>query len=184
MSASLSLPVFLRHHADLIPIAGGAPSDDQATNQAMPLEHDRVKVPALAAEELARLLTVEFPQVWTSASGLAIEEVWSGGCRLRQAFREQSLRPGATISGATIMALGDYAVYVAVLATIGWQPLAVTTSLNINFLRKPGCNDLMADCDLIKVGRRLVVGEVMIREAGEDEPIAHLTSTYSVPPRR
>jgi uncharacterized protein (TIGR00369 family) len=143
-----------------------------------------VKVPALAADELTRLLSAEFPQVWSSLSGLSIEEVWSGGCRLRQAFREQSLRPGATISGATIMAFGDYAVYVAVLATIGWEPLAVTTSLNINFLRKPGRNDLLADCDLIKVGKRLIVGEVLIREAGEDEPIAHLTSTYSVPPRR
>jgi len=143
-----------------------------------------VKVPALAAEELTRLLSAEFPQVWSRMSGLSIEEVWSGGCRLRQAFREQNLRPGATISGATIMALGDYAVYVAVLATIGWEPLAVTTSLNVNFLRKPGHNDLLADCDLIKVGKRLVVGEVMIREAGEDEPVAHLTSTYSVPPRR
>jgi len=143
-----------------------------------------VKVPALAADELTHLLSAEFPQVWSSLSGLSIEEVWSGGCRLRQAFREQSLRPGSTISGATIMALGDYAVYVAVLATIGWEPLAVTTSLNINFLRKPGRNDLLADCDLIKVGKRLIVGEVLIREAGEDEPIAHLTSTYSVPPRR
>ncbi|MFL5001114.1 MAG: PaaI family thioesterase [Xanthobacteraceae bacterium] len=143
-----------------------------------------VKVPALAAEELTRLLRAEFPQGWSRESGLSIEEVWSGGCRLRQAVREQSLRPGATISGATIMALGDYAVYVAVLATIGWEPLAVTTSLNVNFLRKPTRTDLLADCDLIKIGKRLVVGEVMIRGAGEDEPIAHLTSTYSVPPRR
>src|ERR1700752_2747910 len=143
-----------------------------------------VKASVLAADELTRLLSAGFPQVWTSASGLAIEEGWSGGWRLRQAFREQTLRPGATISGATIMALGDYAVYVAVLATIGWEPLAATTSLNVNFLAKPGRNDLLADCDLIKVGKRLVVGEVMIREAGEDEPIAHLTSTYSVPPRR
>jgi uncharacterized protein (TIGR00369 family) len=143
-----------------------------------------VNAPAVSADELTRRLIAEFPQVWSSMSGLSIEEVWSGGCRLRQAFREHSLRPGATISGATIMALGDYAVYVAVLATIGWEPLAVTTSLNVNFLRKPGRNDLLADCDLIKVGKRLVVGEVMIREAGEEEPIAHLTSTYSVPPRR
>jgi uncharacterized protein (TIGR00369 family) len=143
-----------------------------------------VKASALAAEELTRLLSAEFPQVWSRESGLSIEEVWSGGCRLRQAFREQSLRPGATISGATIMALGDYAVYIAVLATIGWEPLAVTTNLNVNFLRKPGRKDLLADCDLIKMGKRLAVGEVTIREEGHDEPIAHLTSTYSVPPRR
>src|SRR5438552_6577374 len=132
-----------------------------------------VNAPALAADELTRLLSAEFPQVWSCVSGLSIEEVWSGGCRLRQAYREQTLRPGATISGATIMALGDYAVYIAVLATIGWEPLAVTTNLNVNFLRKPSRKDLLADCDLIKVGKRLVVGEVTIREEGDDEPIAH-----------
>ena len=143
-----------------------------------------VNAPAVAADELTRLLMAEFPQVWIRESGLSIEEVWSGGCRLRQAFREQNLRPGATISGATIMALGDYAVYVALLATIGWEPLAVTTSLNVNFLRKPSRADLLAECDLIKIGKRLVVGEVTIRQEGEDEPVAHLTSTYSVPPRR
>jgi len=144
-----------------------------------------VKAPALAAEELTRLLSAEFPQVWSREGGLSIEEVWSGACRLRQAFREQFLRPGATISGATIMALGDYAVYVALLATIGWEPLAVTTSLNVNFLRKPGRVDLLADCDLIKIGRRLVVGEVTIRqEVDEGGAVAHLTSTYSIPPRR
>src|SRR5882724_10927472 len=141
----------------------------------MSVGHEMVKASALAADELTRLLSAEFPQVWSRESGLSIEEVWSGGCRLRQAFREQTLRPGATISGATIMALGDYAVYIAVLATIGWEPLAVTTSLNVNFLRKPGRADLLADCDLIKVGKRLVVGKVTIREAGDGEPIAHLT---------
>ena len=141
-----------------------------------------MKPPVLAADELARLLAAEFPQVWSPGNGLAIEAAWYGGCRLLQAFREQSLRPGATISGATIMALGDYAVYVALLASIGWVPLAVTTSLNINFLRKPGRADLTAECRLIKIGRRLAVGEVTIRTDGEDEPVAHLTSTYSIPP--
>lgn len=143
-----------------------------------------MKAPALAADELTRLLTAEFPQVWSHESGLSIENVWFGGCQLRQAFRDRSLRPGATISGATIMALGDYAVYVALLGSIGWEPLAVTTSLNINFLRRPGCVDLLADCELIKIGKRLVIGEVMIREGGEDGPVAHLTSTYSISPRR
>ena len=145
---------------------------------------DMVKAPALATDELTRRLSAEFPEVWNTESGLAIEEVRWGGCRLRQAFHAQSLRPGATISGATIMALGDYAVYVALLASIGWEPLAVTTSLNINFLRKPGRVDLLADCNLIKIGRRLVVGEVTIRqEVDEGRAVAHLTSTYSIPPR-
>src|SRR5262245_7200799 len=114
-----------------------------------------VKAPALATDDLTRRLRPEGPEVWNAGSGLAIDKVWWGGCRLRQAFRAQSLRPGATISGATIMALGDYAVYVALLASIGWEPLAVTTSLNINFLSIPGCVDLMVDCDVIIAGTRI-----------------------------
>src|SRR5262249_56372452 len=105
---------------------------------------DMVKAPALAADELTRRLSVEFPQVWNGMSGLAIEKVWWGGCLLRQAFRAQSLRPGATISGATIMALGGYAVYVAPPATIGGEPLAVTTSPHINFLRNTRLAELPA----------------------------------------
>ena len=80
-----------------------------------------------------------------------------------------------------MMALADFTMYVAVLATIGPVPLAVTTNLNINFLRKPAARDLIADCRLLKVGKRLAVGEVTIRSDGMDEPVAHVTSTYSIP---
>jgi uncharacterized protein (TIGR00369 family) len=59
--------------------------------------------------------------------------------------------------------------------------MAVTTNLNINFLRKPGRGDLIADAKLLKVGKRLVVGEVAIYSDGEGDPVAHVTSTYSIP---
>jgi uncharacterized protein (TIGR00369 family) len=142
-----------------------------------------MKAPRLTAQELQRLLAAEFPHLFGADGGIAIDEVWFAGCRLRQSFRDDSLRPGGTISGATIMALGDYAMYVAVLASIGWEPLAVTTSLNANFLRKPQRRDLIAECKLLKLGKRLAVGEVVVRSDGEDEPAAHVTSTYSIPPR-
>jgi acyl-coenzyme A thioesterase PaaI-like protein len=91
---------------------------------------------AMTVEELERFLRREFPQGFHSDSGLGIEAVWERGCRVRQAFRPMSIRPGGTISGPTMMALADFAMYVAVLATIGPVPLAVTINLNINFLRK------------------------------------------------
>jgi acyl-coenzyme A thioesterase PaaI-like protein len=91
----------------------------------------------MTVEELERFLRSEFPQVFHSDSGLGIEAVWERGCRVRQAFRQISVRPGGTISGPTMMALADFAMYVAVLAAIGPVPLAVTINLNINFLRKP-----------------------------------------------
>jgi uncharacterized protein (TIGR00369 family) len=93
------------------------------------------------------------------------------------------LRPGGTISGPVMMAIADFTMYVAVLSAVGWVPLAVTTNLNINFLKKPAARDLLAEARLIKVGKRLVVGEVAIRSDSDEELVAHVTSTYSVPPR-
>jgi uncharacterized protein (TIGR00369 family) len=137
---------------------------------------------AMTVDELESFLAAEFPQVFNPESGLAIEAVWDGGCRVRQAFHELSLRPGGTISGPTMMALADFAMYVAVLAGIGPVPLAVTINLNINFLRKPAQRDLLAEARLLRLGRRLATGEVTIRSDGEELPVAHVTSTYSIPP--
>jgi uncharacterized protein (TIGR00369 family) len=133
--------------------------------------------------ELERFLAAEFPQGVNPESGLSIEAVWDGGCRVRQAFRELHVRPGGTISGPTMMALADFAMYVAVLGAIGPVPLAVTINLNINFLRKPAQRDLTGEARLLKLGKRLATGEVFIRSDGEEEPVAHVTSTYSIPPR-
>ena len=135
----------------------------------------------LSKEELERLLSAELPAMLNPNSGMSILEVQYGSCRVRQAFKPSSLRPGGTISGPTMMALADFAMYVAVLASIGPVPLAVTTNFSINFLRKPGARDLTAECRLLKVGRRLAVGEVTIRSEGMDDPVAHVTSTYSIP---
>jgi uncharacterized protein (TIGR00369 family) len=140
-----------------------------------------VKNPAMTVEQLERFLTAEFPQAFHPGSGLSIEAVWHGGGRVRQAYQPQFVRPGGTISGPTMMALADFAMYVGVLASIGPVPLAVTTNLNINFLRKPETRDLVAECRLLKLGKRLAVGEVIIRSDGVSEPVAHVTSTYSIP---
>ena len=141
------------------------------------------KAPLLTLQELDRLLSAEFPQMLDRSRGHSVEDVWHGGARVRRAYSDRSLRPGGTVAGATLMALGDFAIYVAVLASIGWVPLAVTTSLTINFLRTPAQRDLIAECKLLKLGKRLAVGEVTIRSDGEDEPVAHVTATYSLPPR-
>src|ERR1700736_1413305 len=136
----------------------------------------------MSCEELERFLAAEFPQACNTESGLSIEAVWERGCRVRQAFRAVSLRPGGTISGPTMMALADFAMYVAVLAAIGPVPLAVTINLNINFLRKAAPRDLLAEARLLKLGKRLATGEVTICSQGETEPVAHVTLTYSIPP--
>jgi uncharacterized protein (TIGR00369 family) len=140
--------------------------------------------PALNAEEIVKLLETEFPQGFHPGSGLYVERVRYGEARVRRAYNEKYVRPGGTISGPTMMELADFAMYVAVFSAIGAQPLAVTTNLNINFLRKPAPTDLYADAKLMKVGKRLAVGEVTIYSEGVAEPVAHVTATYSIPKAR
>jgi uncharacterized protein (TIGR00369 family) len=137
--------------------------------------------PAMNVDQLEQFLGREFSQFFHPQSGLTIEDATHRGARVRQAFNAQFIRPGGTISGPTMMALADFTMYVAVLATIGPVPLAVTTNLNINFLRKPAGRDLIAECRLLKVGKSLAVGEVTVLSDGMDEAVAHVTSTYSIP---
>jgi uncharacterized protein (TIGR00369 family) len=137
--------------------------------------------PALTRKELLERLRVEFPEAGHAVGDYQIEELWRGGCRLRQRYDQRLLRPGSTLSGATMMALGDFAMYLAVLSAIGWVPLAVTTNLTINFLRKPPARDLIAKARLLKLGKKLAVGEVAIHADGVEDMVAHVTSTYSIP---
>ena len=136
----------------------------------------------LTAKELERLLDAEFPRTFHQNGGYVIEDVWLGGSRLRKHFDKASLRPGGTIAGTTLMALADLAMYVAILANIGWKPLTVTTNLNINFLRKPDPRDLLGEARLLRLGKRSVVGDIAIRSEGQEELVAHATCTYAIPP--
>ena len=105
-------------------------------------EGESMPAPAMSADDIAKLLHAEFPQAFYPGCGHTIERVEHGDVRVRWAFDEASLRPGGTVSGPTMMELADFAMYVAVFSAIGPQPLAVTTNLNINFLRKPTRADL------------------------------------------
>jgi len=136
---------------------------------------------ALTAGELEERLAAEFPEAFFPGSGLTILEVGDGRARVRLTPPARSTRPGGTVSGPTLMMLADVTMYVAVLGAIGWVPLAVTTSLNINFLRKAAPGPLIAECRLLKLGKRLAVGEVTLWSEGDETPVAHATSTYSIP---
>ena len=139
--------------------------------------------PALPVEDLRRLLSAAFPEMFSAPGGLAILEIWHGGSRVRKAFAPHSLRPGGTIAGPAMMGLADATMYIAVLASIGWKPLAVTTSFHINFLKKPAARALDAECRLLKLGQRLAVGEIWVHSEGDGEPVAHASATYSIPGR-
>jgi uncharacterized protein (TIGR00369 family) len=149
----------------------------------LPASALEMAAPAISRKELAERLRAEFPKGSNAGGDYDIEALWRGGCRLRQRYDGRSLRPGGTLSGATMMALGDFATYVAVLSAIGWVPLAVTTNLTINFLRKPPARDLLAEARLLKLGKQLAVGEVAIRADGAADLVASVIATYSIPAR-
>jgi uncharacterized protein (TIGR00369 family) len=134
--------------------------------------------PKLTAAELAEFLDEVFPQV---RGQMVIEEIGSMRARLRMPIDHSHLRPGGTISGPTMFTLADCAFYVATLAMIGREALTVTTNLNINFLRKPAQRDLIGEARVLKLGKLLSVGEVMLFLEGDDRPVAHATMTYAIP---
>ena len=135
----------------------------------------------MTVAELDAFLRAELPHAFRY-DFLSIEHADGRTCRIRQGFHESMLRPGGTVSGATLMTLADCAMYVVVLSAIGPVALAVTTNLNINFLRKGDAGkDVLAEARLLKLGKRLAVGEVMLRSGDAPDPIAHVTATYSIP---
>jgi uncharacterized protein (TIGR00369 family) len=133
-------------------------------------------------EELRAYLIEIFPQIWARGD-YSIEEVGPMSATVRLNYHPDNLRPGGTISGPAMFALSDLALYVAILHEIGRVKLAVTTSVSINFLRRPEPRDLIGRARLMKLGKRLAVGEVALYSPGEAEMVAHATGTYSIPAR-
>jgi len=139
-------------------------------------------MPKMSAEELEQFLYSHFPD--SAHRAFKVERVDDMFARVRLTFDKRHLRPGGTISGPSLMMLTDTTMYMALLGMIGPVALAVTTNLNINFLRKPEQADVIAECKLLKLGKRLAIGEVTMYSEGDPEPVAHATVTYSIPPDR
>ena len=144
--------------------------------------HDTVKARPFTIDELRAYLVEVFPEFWESGD-LRLENIAPMSATLRLAYHPKHLRPGGTISGPAMFALCDVALYVAILGEIGRVEHAVTTNVSIDFLRKPAPADLIGRAKLIKLGKRLAVGEVALFSEGESDMVAHATGTYSIPTR-
>jgi uncharacterized protein (TIGR00369 family) len=140
------------------------------------------------ASAMARITVADFQEIvreslpFAQQLGAEVEMLEAKRAVLRLPYRDDFLRPGGTISGPMLMGLADLAMYAVVLAAVGRVELAVTTSLTINFLRKPPPAEIRAEARLLKLGKRLAVGEVELYSAGDPEMVAHVTATYSIPP--
>ncbi len=140
-------------------------------------------VQTMTGEEIMNLLDEIFPQLNQGKRCYFIDWVKNREAVLRLKADERHLRPGGTVSGPTMMGLADFAAYVVILAELGPVALAVTTSLNINFLKKPAPGDMLAHVRTLKMGKRLVVVEVDMWTEGQEDLVAHATATYSIPPQ-
>jgi uncharacterized protein (TIGR00369 family) len=137
---------------------------------------------AFDAARLQQLIDVRFPQMQAGGRSFIIEDVGSRSARVRMTADPRNTRPGGTIAGPAMFALADFTVYVAIIGTLGEPGFeAVTSSLNINFLTRPEPNDMTAVAKLIRLGRRLGVGEVELFSDGVPEFVAHAVATYALP---
>lgn len=139
-------------------------------------------MPVMSPADLLKFLDEHFPQ--SAHLNLAIEHLDDKTIRVRLPSHERHLRPGGTISGPTLMWMVDCSFYLLILGQLGPVALAVTTNLNINFMRKPEAVDLIGEGRLLKLGKTLAVGDFTIWSDGAKDPVAHATVTYAIPSER
>ncbi len=135
----------------------------------------------LSVAAVTALIDANFPQIHAGGRSMFIEAVDSRQARVRLKFTERSVRPGGTISGPAMFTLADFSIYVALIATLGAEGIpALTTNLNITFLKRPEQGDLIAEARIIRLGRRLAYADVGLRMDGADEMVAHATGSYAL----
>lgn len=139
-------------------------------------------MPKITIDEFNQIIRDEI--LWAHEMGMVTDRIGAGTAVLRLPYRPSMLRPGGTMAGPIMMALADACMYAVALSLIGTVKLAVTTNFNINFLFRAAPADLLAEGRILKLGKRLVVMEVTVHSEGHDEPVAHATGTYSIPPTR
>ena len=134
--------------------------------------------PLMSKIDLEKFLEKEFPQV---SNNFKILNTKPNYLSMLMHISDEHLRPGGTVSGPTMFLLADVSFYLATLSMIGPKSLTVTTNCSINFLRKPNISDLISETRVLKIGKTLSVGDVLIYSNGIIEPVAHASLTYSIP---
>jgi len=140
---------------------------------------------SLTTEAVSRIIDEAFPEIHAAGRQMKIESVGVRRARVRLGFDPRNLRPGGTVSGPAMFTLADFTIYVALIATLGEAGIpAVTSNLSINFLLRPEPVDVIADANLLRIGRRLAYAEVALHSDGREEMIAHATGNYAIPTPR
>ncbi|MGV8939203.1 MAG: PaaI family thioesterase [Allorhizobium sp.] len=139
--------------------------------------------PLMTIAEIHAFLDTDFPQIHTDGRVFKVIDIAPGEVTMQFDPLERHLRPGGTVSGPAMFTLADVTAYVAILCHIGPVALAVTTNLNINFLRLPRPEMMICHCRILKLGKRLAVVDATMTQSGSPDAVAQATATYSIPPR-
>jgi len=140
--------------------------------------------PVMTAAEINDFLAQVYPQLNNDFSEYQAVDVFPGGCTVRLNAGGRHLRPGGTVSGPSLFTLADIGGYVCVLSHAGPDALSVTTSLNINFMRKAEAGPIDGHCRILKLGKSLMVFDIAMTAGPGRHMVAHATGTYSIPPQR
>lgn len=132
------------------------------------------------AEEFLEIARDGVPYV--GQLGFTIERWEAGNVVVRLPYSDLISRPGGTICGPALMGLADITLYGVVMSLLGRADLAVTTDLTFHFLSRPAPVDLLAEGRILKLGRRLAIGDVTIYSEGKPQPICQATGSYAIPP--
>lgn len=143
-----------------------------------------VAEPVMDAERLNAFLREAYPQLNGDYASYEVMEVTVEGVHVRLKADERHLRPGGTVSGPSLFTLADIGGYACALSRIGPEALTVTTSLNINFMRKAEPGTVDGFCRILKLGRSLMVFDIDMIAGPDRRTVAHATGTYSIPPKR
>lgn len=133
----------------------------------------------LTPEQVEAIIRKGLPM--TERSGLRVESIAPQQARIRLPVQDWMLRPGGIIAGPILMTAADTAMYAVILAHTGGEPMSLTSDLSIRFLAPARPIDLIADARLLRLGRRMAVVEVVIRNEGSESPVAHATGSYIRP---
>ena len=112
--------------------------------------------------------------------GVELLAAEAGQAKLRLPANADLLRPGNTISGPVLMGLADMAFWAALLSTNAGRDNSVTSSMNVNFLAPAGPGPLVAEARVVKAGKRMIYGDILIFAEGEEKPAAHMTTHWVV----
>ena len=149
------------------------------TSMPIPPAAGRAAVAELTLQGAQDILEGNFA-AWVLDLGLSVEAVGEGRAVLRLPFSERLTRVGGTLCGQALMSAADTAMVIALSGSFGEFKPVTTVSQNVSFMRPVAGKDVLVEAKVIRLGRTLAFGEILMRIDGDERPAAHATTTYAI----